>query len=103
MRKLIIAALATVSLGAHAAQDVLVEGFWEKFVCMGAGTCYRDADGDLRKACTGNQGCGSVTVGTPNYNNYNTGTTIVTNNSTYVIVPKASGGPYPAAIIQSGK
>lgn len=102
MPKLIIAALATVSLSAYAGEDYKVEGFWDKFVCMGAGTCYRDVNGDLRKACS-NGGCGSVTAGTPNYNNYNTGATIVTNNTTYVVVPNASGGVYPAAILNSGK
>ena len=102
MRKLIIAALATVSLNAYAVEDHKVEGFWEKFVCMGAGTCYRDVNGDLRKACSGS-GCGSAMPSAANYSNYNTGATIVTNSTTYVVVPNASGGPYPAAVLNSGK
>jgi len=41
--------------------DAKVTGFWDKFVCIGAGTCYRDLNGDLRKACSGG-GCSTDPV-----------------------------------------
>jgi|Laugrespbdmm15sd_2_1035082.scaffolds.fasta_scaffold04403_4 hypothetical protein len=43
--------------------DAKVTSVWDKFVCMGAGTCYRDLQGDLRKACSGG-GCSIDTVST---------------------------------------
>ena len=89
-----------------AAEDLPVEGFWNKFVCIGAGTCYRDSEGELRKACSGG-GCSYSaptavrTVGTTL--NPSMPTTIITNTSTYVVVPNYSGGIYPSAVISTGK
>lgn len=65
----------------------------DHFVCYGAGTCGRD---------------GSFTAGTystPNRTapNFNQGAVIVTSSGNYVVVPRASGGTYPAAIIRSGR
>lgn len=82
--------------------DARVEGFWEKFVCVGAGTCYRDGQGDLRKACSGG-GCSSASRVTAGPRGFNQGAVIVTNSGNYVIVPNSTGGIYPSAIIHSGK
>lgn len=60
--------------------------------------------------CYGNGTCGKIT--NPTYqtpqNTYSTlnpttATTVITNRSTYVIVPNYAGGAYPSAIISSGK
>jgi hypothetical protein len=73
-------------------------GFWDKFICRGAGTCYTNAAGQLTKA------------GSSGYpTNYQYGlnpslpTTVLTPSGGMLIVPNHSGGGYPAAIIQISK
>lgn len=94
--------LATVSIilaaGAQA-QDLPVEGFLDKMVCVGAGTCYRDSDGVLRKACTDPQRSCAPTA---RYGGAFTPSTVTVGTTNYVIVPNYSTGQIQA-IIPSGR
>lgn len=66
----------------------------DHFVCYGAGTCDRN----------GNYATGTYSIPrTSTVSNFNQGAVIVTSSGNYVVVPNASGGAYPAAIIRSGK
>jgi hypothetical protein len=63
----------------------------DRFVCTGTGTCARLDNPTYQTPLT------STAL------NPTTATTVVTNGSTYVIVPNYSGGAYPSAIIKIGK
>lgn len=65
----------------------------DHFVCYGAGACNRD----------GTFTAGTYSTPTATASNFNQGGVIVTSSGNYVVVPKATGGAYPAAIIRSGR
>lgn len=73
-------------------------------MCAGTGTCHKDAQGnyitDSRYYVE--NGYTDYRGSTPYSGPYNQAAVITTNSGNYVIVPRASGGSYPSAVIRSG-
>ena len=77
--------------------DAKVEGFWDKFVCIGAGTCYRDSNGDLRKACSGG-GC-SLDIVPSSYSSGIRSSQIHLPGASYMVIQSGS----TTSVIQTAK
>lgn len=105
MKKIIATVSIILATGAQAQTvDPLsghheVTGFWDKFVCRGAGTCMRDSEGRYRKACTDPQ---RPCAPTARYGGAFTPSTVTVGPTNYVIVPDYSTGQI-SAIIPSGR
>jgi hypothetical protein len=88
------------------AEDAPVEGFFNKMICAGNGTCYRDVEGTLRKACSGGS---CVMTAADRYrssaNGFNPSmpASITTNAGNILIVPNQNGGIYPSAVINTSR
>lgn len=64
----------------------------DQIVCYGNGTCGKITNPTYQTPQTANTGL-----------NPTSSTTVITNTSTYLIVPNYAGGNFPSAIISSGK